>query len=140
MRRGEESPTASALIDRVYGGALAFRPRDARQTTIQGQLLERLQVAAANRRHRIDDNSSGVSPLLWAVLWLGAAVVICFGYLFGLQNVYSQLIMTAGLAIVIGALFVVIMEFDYPFRGDVSLTADTWEALRTAIRHGAIGR
>ncbi|MFY0030148.1 hypothetical protein ABTP79_18740, partial [Acinetobacter baumannii] len=58
-----------------------------------------------------------VSPVLWTVLIVGAAVTIGFSYFFGMESARSQIIMTALVALVLSLnLFLVVVE-SHPFAG-----------------------
>jgi hypothetical protein len=67
-------------------------------------------------------------------VWLvGAACVICFCWLFGLRNPGTQLLMTSTLVTVIVSILVLLFEFQYPYRSDVGIGPDAWEAALTHI-------
>ena len=91
------------------------------------------------RQRRIAINRSGVSWFEWLVLLIGAGSVICFCWLFGLQNPRTQLLMTSTVVIVIVSILVLLFELQYPFRSDVGIGADAWEAALAHIHEMQMG-
>jgi Protein of unknown function (DUF4239) len=136
MRRGEESAQAQRDIVTLIDDIGALDVRSQQQANIQNHLLDRVQIAADLRRHRIYDTGSGIPLVLWVVLVVGAVTIIGFVYLFGLKHFHVQLLMTASIGILIGLSFGLILELDYPFRGDVSVTAARWVELQAIIARG----
>lgn len=136
MRRGESSPQSQRDIIVLIDDIAALDAPDLQQANVQNHLIDRVQVTADMRRHRIYDTGSGVPSVLWIVLVAGAITIVGFVYLFGLKHFRVQLLMTASLAVLIGLSFGLILELDYPFRGDVSVTAERWVVLHDLIAHG----
>lgn len=139
MRHGESSAIAQRFIVHVLADAADLHVATMRDANLQNRLLDRVQVMADLRRHRISDNRSGVPAVLWAALVLGACVVFGFIYLFGLPNFRVQLMMTAAAAMLIGISFSVVIALDYPFRGDVSVSPERWVQLHELIAHRGLG-
>jgi hypothetical protein len=78
------------------------------------------------RRQRLHDNETGIPGILWWTLFAFAAITIGFTYLFGLESLKIQLLMTAALSTAIALIFVLIAELDYPYRGDTGITPHSW--------------
>jgi Protein of unknown function (DUF4239) len=78
------------------------------------------------RRQRLIASAPSVPLVLWFALLAGAASMLTFAYLFGVENHPAQLIMTAILTGLIAVLFVVIDEFDHPFSGSVRISDAGW--------------
>jgi hypothetical protein len=133
MRRGESSAQVQALIIHLIADIAAIPLPDARASNLQSHLLDRVQVMADLRRHRINDNRSTVLPVIKLALIVGACTVLGFLYLFGLENFRVQLLMTAATATIIGILLALIVLLDYPFRGDVSVSPERWLELHATM-------
>jgi hypothetical protein len=140
MRAGESSAEAQRAIIAVLDDVAGVRPRDFQEAIVQNRVLERVQVMADLRRRRINDNGTGIPLVLWASLVIGGAVVFGFIYLFGLRNFRLQLGMTAALAVLIGAALGVILELDYPFRGEISVSPERWVVLQHEMARALSGR
>ncbi len=135
MRRGQSSAEAERLVERLIDDVANFDPRTPRESNMQSHLLDRVQTVADLRRARINSNESGIPLVLWLGLIVGAVTLVGFVYLFGMRNFTAQLLITAALATVIGISFSLLLELDYPFRGEVSISPQRWEFLRDIMRN-----
>ncbi len=126
MRRGESSPHAEAVLTRMFEDVARNRPANSGESNAQSAVLQHLAELHDTRHRRLDDNISGVSPFEWAILFIGAIVVIGFCYLIGTADLRAQLIMTGAVAALIAAMFVLVFQLDYPFRGDLSVSPAPW--------------
>ncbi len=129
LRYGGTSAEAQRAIFRLYDDATGMHVATLRQSNLQNQVLDRVQSVADLRRRRVNSNHSGVPAVLWLALLAGAATVIGFEYIFGMRNFRVQLLMTAATAIIIGLSFAVVIELDYPYRGDIAISPERWIAL-----------
>ena len=126
MRTGGRSKRAENILTRTFEDVAQFRPANAGASNAQSASLQYLGALHDARHHRLDDNASGVSAFEWTILLIGALVVIGICYLVGLNSLRAQLLMTAAVAAMIAATFVLIFELDYPFRGDLSIEPAGW--------------
>jgi Protein of unknown function (DUF4239) len=126
MRRGASSAHAEAVLTQAFEDVARFRPANAGESNAQSAALQHLAELHDARHHRLDDNVSGVSPFEWVILFIGAVVVIGFCCLVGTADLRAQLIMTGAVAALIAAMFVLVFQLDYPFRGDLSVSPDPW--------------
>ena len=134
MRQGRSSARAEALLTRTFEDVARFRPGDAGASNAQQASLQYLGVLHDARHHRIQDNNSGVSPFEWTILTIGAVVIVVLCYLTGLPNFRTQLFMTGAVAGMIAAMFVLIYELDYPFRGDLAISPSSFEEFAASNR------
>jgi len=132
MRNGGTSPRAEALLTRTFEDVARFRPGDVGSANAQSASLQYLGALHDARHRRLDDNASGVSPFEWAVLVVGAIVIVGLCYLVGLPHLRAQLVMTGAVAGMIAVMFVLIFELDYPFRGDLSVAPTGWQEFSTS--------
>ena len=133
MRYGMFSPVTQREIVTLTDDIAAYDALSRKQANLQNRLLERVQVVADFRRHRIYDTTSGVPRVLWVALVTGSLTIAGFVYLFGMTNFRVQLLMTCSVAIMIGLSLGTILELDYPFRGTVSVNPERWAALGEMI-------
>jgi hypothetical protein len=81
MRRGESSSQAQQRIIELITDVAQIPLDGGRLANLQSHLLDRVQVMADLRRHRINDNRSTVLPVIKFALVIGACLVIGFLYL-----------------------------------------------------------
>jgi hypothetical protein len=126
MRRGESSRHAETILTRMFESIAHYRPASAGESNVQAAVLQHLAELHDARHRRLDDNVSGVAPFEWAILFIGAAIVIGFCTMIGTVDMRAQLIMTGAVAALIAAMFVLVFQLDYPFRGDLSVSPAPW--------------
>ena len=130
MMHGGRSSTAALTLAHLSQTVARVRPADLVQAQARQHLLESVQHLFDLRNKRLSDNSETMPPVLWAALILGAIITVGFGYLFGVVNFRIQLIMTGCVAALIGIMFALLVELDFPFRRDTAIDAARWVELQ----------
>lgn len=100
------------------------------QTAIITETLTRLNSLYDTRRERILLATEHLDPTVWAVVLLGTFITITFTYLFGMERLGMHMLMTGLLATTLALIIVLILAFDYPFRGEVQVTPDAFRDVR----------
>lgn len=136
MSRGEGSPIADGALRGLLREVTTLKPHDAGEANVQLRMLERLNDIWDDRNKRLETNESGVSWLLWAALAISTAAVFGFSFLFGMENQRTHLVMTAILAAIASTLFTVLVELNYPFRGNITVPVGAWTTLYAEMRKG----
>lgn len=134
MDKGGRSEAADDAFDQLQSIYTSLDPADERTASIFDASLERLTTLSDSRSERLHINHEGLSPILWVVLIVGGAITIIFTYFFGVRNVRAQALMTALLAAMIGLALFVILSFDHPYRGDLSVDPDAFEDALVELR------
>lgn len=81
------------------------------------------------RRQRLQAVPSGLPPVIWIVVLVGAFLNIVLTLFFVTDNLTFHVWMTALLASLIGLLVFLIAAMDYPFRGEFSVSAEAFEII-----------
>jgi hypothetical protein len=134
MSRGQESAAADLALRGLLRDVTTLKPRDAGEANVQLRMLQRLNDIWDYRNKRLETNESGISWLLWTALAISTAAVFGFSFLFGMQSRRTHLIMTAILAAIASTLFTVLIELNYPFRGNVTVPFTAWTTIRAEMR------
>lgn len=100
-----------------------------RLSSLRESALASFRDLAANRRLRMIDAKSHIQPALYFALIVGGLMLLAFAFLFGVENVSIQLVMTGLVAAMIGLQMGVIFELDRPFSGGVHVRSDAWTVL-----------
>lgn len=136
MNRGLSSHQADLIGHHVLFHVLHFRMANPAEAQIRVEAIRDVQTFFDARRDRLSANETSLPAILWATLLVGAIVTIGFTYFFGMESARLQISMTAGLTIVIAMLFVLIIELDYPFRGDTRIGTEMWTDLQAEMGSG----
>jgi hypothetical protein len=129
MRMRSFSPRGDQLIMDATTVVGSLVPANAAQSNAQASILRLLDELHDNRASRLASNTTAVSAFQWFVLWIGALVVVGFCYLFGVSHIKAHLMMTGAVAVVIAAMFVLLFELQAPFRSQLGVTPEAWNAL-----------
>ncbi len=121
MRTGQRSMRAREVSLSILGIVAGYEPKTPTQVALQQEALALIQTFSDYRRDRIFDNQESIPGILWLTMIFIGAITIGSSYFFEVRNFRAHLLMTVALAAVIGSIFVLIVEFDLPFRGDVSV-------------------
>jgi hypothetical protein len=81
-----------------------------------------MQQIADYRLERLSDVGGHVTPAIWGVLLLGAIVTLGYPAFFAAKNIAAQILMTGGLAAIVGATLFLTISMNYPFSGSERLT------------------
>ncbi len=126
MAKGQSSPEAQRALDQVWKIYREIEPKDFRESALMAEGLTRLAHLSDFRRVRIHASRSEVPGVVWVVLLLGAMITIFYTYLFGVERIIAQGIMTAALSLQIALILFLVFVLDNPFRGDFKLTAEPY--------------
>jgi hypothetical protein len=133
MRTGRQDPQARALLVaalRALGEPVPHESANLDEAlnrmTTRDAVLASLRSVADNRRLRLIEANAKLPTALYLALLLGATIVLCFVFLFGVENQLLQLTMTGLVAGCIGLLFGVIVVFSAPYSGAIHVSPDAW--------------
>lgn len=107
-----------------------FRPANAGEAVLQGQLLRSLSSLYDARRGRLLAAGEHVTPVIWWIIALGAMLTVGCTYLFGPPNFKMHVVITAMLAASLAIVMVLIVALDYPFRGSLSVSDEAFRAVQ----------
>jgi hypothetical protein len=115
---------AEAFHDRL----LEFQPGTPAEEIIHAEALRQFNHFLEYRRMRLFSVKSSLPATMWYVMILGAVLNIAICWLFDMRFL-TQLILGGILAAYLGTMMHLIFDMNQPFRGDVSITAEPFEAL-----------
>lgn len=134
MSRCQVSKKAAIIVDQLWRQTIGCKPEDDCQTDIRSQILSQMENFGDCRRKRLLSSMHGVSPVLWAVLIAGGITTIAFTYLFAVESLTIQLIMTGVVAASVSLNIYLVFLFGYPFSGAYSLQPEGFMADRIIFK------
>ncbi len=129
MQKGEMSQEVEGLMNKIWSLYTTYQPKNKTEEAFFNESVRKLNEFRELRRQRIMESRVGIHPLLWSVLLLGAFAVMCFTFLFGAENVKVQLLMIILLSATIALILLAILLMDYPFTGDVTISAEPFKQI-----------
>ena len=127
LAEGGESPAVDAALAALADTARGLDLGDPRTAAVYDRLLGDLDALADARDARVLAGRAAVPGVMWAVLLAGGGLVVGYTYLYGVERLAAQALMTGILAAVIAMVLVVILVMDHPFAGDVRVRPDELE-------------
>jgi hypothetical protein len=88
-----------------------------------------MQDVADYRIWRLSDVGGKMTRLVWAVLILGGIITLAYPAFFAPRQIGPQVLMTAGLAIIVGATFLLAVNLNNPFSGPEPVSAEAIDAV-----------
>ena len=127
--KGQQINRGTELLDEFQAKLYSFQPANASQVAIHGEALHAYNNLLEYRRLRIDAVGSGLSDVMWVVIWVGAAISIGIAYFFNIPDLRLHgilvFLMSGFLAMV---LFMIVIN-DKPFYGYVSISSDPYKLI-----------
>jgi len=124
MLQGMASPRVHEAMNSLWHAYMDIEPNTARENALYSQTLDRLNALSENRRLRLHASHDAVPTLMWGLLWAGGIITVLFTYFFGVQNLRSQVLMTAALTTLIAFVLFLIAAIDHPFAGEIRVTPE----------------
>jgi hypothetical protein len=107
---------------------LEFQPRTPAEEIVHAEALRQFNHFLECRRMRLFSVHASLPDSMWYVMLLGAVLNIAICWLFDMRFV-TQLVLGGMLAAYLGTMMHLIFDMNQPFRGDVSVSAEPFEAL-----------
>ena len=110
----------------------SFNPGDLREEILHSQAMPQFLRLVELRRLRLLNLNKGIPAILWYVVGLGAAINIVLVWAFDMR-LSGQIILGGILSFFVAAVIAMIASMDYPFRGQVSVTAEGFELVYSSL-------
>ena len=127
LGRGQESDKARGILRNIWALYTTYEPKTQKESIFFAESIHKLDALREMRRFRIIDSRTGVHPVLWFVLVVGAITTISFTYFFGSDKFINHAIMASILAVLIALILLTILSFSFPFTGSVRIEPKTFQ-------------
>jgi len=126
---GQKINTGSMILDDFQYKMYSFQPANASQSALHGEALRTYNNLLETRRLRIDAVGGGLSNVMWAVIWVGAAISIGIAYFFNIPDIKLHAILVALMGGFLAMVLFMIVINDKPFYGAVSISSDPYKLI-----------
>jgi hypothetical protein len=133
MAKGGRSSQVDEIQERLVRLYIGFHPKNEAQKIFLTESVKKMNEASEMRRLRLVYASTGIHPILYAILIAGSFITIAFTMLFGTENHVEQLIMTSCLAAMIAFALFTVIALDYPFTGTFSIEPNVFRNILPAL-------
>jgi hypothetical protein len=115
MRYGNSDLQSQNDFDRLQSDLLQYKSQNLAESIVYSEVLKHVSDAREARRMRLFHSGVTVPGVIWVILIALGFLVITLPLFFGMENRFSQAIITAGLTGMITAILVLIVLLDNPF-------------------------
>lgn len=127
--QGQQIDTGTEILDDFQEKLYSFQPANAGQTALVGETLRGYNSLLEYRRLRIDAVGGGLSNVMWAVIWVGAAISIGIAYFFNIPDIKLHAILVALMGGFLAMVLFMIVINDKPFYGAVGISSDPYKLI-----------
>jgi hypothetical protein len=127
--RGQTLDNGVHIIDEFSDKLYAFTPSNAGESALHSETLRAFNTFHDYRRLRIDAVGSGLSPIMWAVIWVGAAISIGVAYFYKIPDWKLHAILVGLMGGFLAMVVFMIIINDKPFYGSVSISPDAYKLI-----------
>jgi hypothetical protein len=135
--RGRMNDVGWRAIEALHRTMLDFEPHGPREQVVHTEELRQMNTLIDQRRLRILMGAAGLQPVVWAVVLVGSALTVSFGFFLGTANVRAHVTMMMMLGAIIGLGLFLLIAMDYPFRGGAGIGPEAFERIHENIRRAA---
>jgi hypothetical protein len=107
----------------------AFEPKTEGQKIVHAQVIREFSEFIEVRRQRLDRVRESLPGVQWMVVLLGAAIALSAAFFFHVEDVRLHVILVSLLALFIATVIFVMFSMDHPFRGDLRITAESYQLI-----------
>jgi uncharacterized protein DUF4239 len=126
---GQMIDRGTHILDDFQSKLFAFQPANSSQEAIHQEALRAYNTLLEYRRLRIDAVGSGLSTVMWAVIWVGAAISIGIAYFFNIPDLKLHAILVFLMGGFLAMVLFMIVINDKPFFGAVSVSSDPYKLI-----------
>lgn len=140
QKKGIVPSFGSDKVTALYEKLTSYEPGRMSQQLLHTQTLREFSSFIEVRRTRLANITGGIPGALWYVVLMGGALNILLFWMFDMRFLVHVLL--GGIvAFFLGVVFFIIISLDTPFRGDVSVGPDPFEAVyESMMKPGAGGK
>lgn len=127
--QGQAIDGGTQILDEFQQNLYSFQAESSSQLALHTETLRAYNSLLEYRRLRIDAVGGGLSNVMWAVIWVGAAISIGIAYFFNIPDIKLHAILVALMGGFLAMVLFMIVINDKPFYGAVSITSDPYKLI-----------
>lgn len=127
--QGQVINSGTSILDDFQHDLHSFQPGNVSQSSLHGETLSAYNRLIEYRRLRVDAVGGGLSKVMWAVIWVGAAISIGIAYFFNIPDIRLHTILIALMGGFLGMVLFMIVINDKPFYGFDSISSDPYRLI-----------
>lgn len=127
--RGQTLDRGAHIMDDFQLKLYTFEPATPGQVALHAETLKAYNQLIENRRLRIDAVESGLSLVMWVVIWVGAAISVGVAYLYRIEDLKLHAVLVSLMGGFLAVVLFMIIINDKPFYGPASVSSDPYKLI-----------
>ena len=133
QQRGKSLADKARRLSGIQRQMLAYNPPNNGQMAAHMEALHKFNEVLDLRRQRLDHINDSLPGVLWIVVLTGGALTIMVSYFFWIEDGCFHVLLLSMLSLFIALMVFLIAALDYAFRGQVSISADSYRTILTGV-------
>jgi hypothetical protein len=133
QRLGNIPKGGTLLMDTFQYHLGIYQPKSAKDLVVFGEVFDQYNVLIEKRRQRLNSVSTCLPSIIWLILILGSIVNYLLTWLIVLDNRRFEVLLNVLISIIMGSLVFWIFAMDNPYKGEYSVTPDSFELILNTI-------
>jgi hypothetical protein len=129
QRQGIVPKGGTRLIDTFQMQFAAYTPETRKDEIIYAEVFDQFNVMIETRRQRLAAVNSSLPSTVWFLIIIGALINIVLLWLLVINNRKLDIMLNILNGLLLGSLIFLIAAMDNPFRGEFSVSADSFQLL-----------
>lgn len=125
--RGQALDRGREILDGFQAKLHGFNPSSSGQVALHNETLRAYNSLLDYRRLRIEAVGSGLSPIMWTVIWVGAAISIGVAYFYKIPDWRLHAMLIALMSAFLSLVVFMIAVNDKPFFGYGGVPSDAYK-------------
>ncbi len=125
--QGETSLKTARSLENLYRLIIDYSPTSEPLQAVHTGVINKVNQLFEDRDSRLFINAHGLSSAVYYVIILSTLIIFCFDWALSPKRPGLHIILTILLSIGIGLIFFLIVGFDYPFRGEISVGPESFQ-------------
>jgi hypothetical protein len=117
------------LMNRFQATLITWEPITEGQKLLHAETLRAYNFMILSRRLRLDAVDTGLPPVLWVVVTVGAVISLSASFFFRVEDFRLHATLVMLLATFMGLVIFMILALDRPFRGDLQISAQPYRLI-----------
>lgn len=123
---GKEKEASIGLYNKLWQDLLEYQPSTERENACYQSCLGSLQDLSDARSMRFSSSNFQQAPFVWAVMLIGAVMIIVFTYFFFIEKGYVQIALTSLVAAFLGLNLLIVDTFQHPYRRNLNVQREAF--------------
>ncbi len=127
QRQGRTLDVGTRILTQFQKDLFSFEPKTVGQTSLHNETLRAFNILVTERRLRLNSVTEQLSGVMWAVIWIGAALSVGIVWFYKIEDVRVHALLVSFLAGFLALVIFMITIHDRPFLGPHSIPPDAYE-------------